>query len=136
MGTQYKSVWDALADTPAEAENMKLRSSLTIALQEHIRTEGLTQKEAAKKFGVTQPRISDLTRGRIDLFSIDTLVNMLATAASTSNSTSPPRLKIKTCQKPSNSACQAPFSRISFIPNEIDLADKFHQIGTLKLGRF
>ena len=80
MTEKFKSVWDALEDTPAQAENMKLRSSLMIALEEYIRSEGLTQKEAAKKFGVTQPRISDLTRGRIELFSIDMLVNMLATA--------------------------------------------------------
>ena len=53
------------------AENMKLRSSLILALKEHIAKEGLTQSEAAKKFGVTQPRISDLLRGKIDLFDID-----------------------------------------------------------------
>lgn len=80
MTKRHESVWDAIEDTPAQAENMKLRSSLMIALEEYIRSEGLTQKEAAKKFGVTQPRISDLTRGRIELFSIDMLVNMLATA--------------------------------------------------------
>jgi len=80
MSTRFDSVWDAIEDTPALAENMKLRSSLMIALKEHITQEGLSQSQAAKKFGVTQPRISDLIRGRIDLFAIDTLVNMLATA--------------------------------------------------------
>lgn len=80
MTTQLASVWDALEETTALAENMKLRSSLMFALKEHIAKEGLTQSEAAKKFGVTQPRISDLLRGKIDLFAIDTLVNMLATA--------------------------------------------------------
>jgi predicted XRE-type DNA-binding protein len=80
MGTQFASVWDALEETPALAENMKLRSSLMLALKEHIAQEGMTQAEAAKKFGVTRPRISDLIRGRIDLFAIDALVNMLATA--------------------------------------------------------
>ncbi len=80
MTTAFASVWDALEDAPALAENMKLRSSLMLALKEHIAKEGLTQSAAAKKFGVTQPRISDLLRGKIDLFSIDTLVNMLATA--------------------------------------------------------
>jgi len=80
MTTKFASVWDAIEDTPALAENMKLRSSLMLALKEHIAKEGLTQSAAAKKFGVTQPRMSDLIRGRIDLFAIDTLVNMLATA--------------------------------------------------------
>jgi len=60
---------------------MKLRASLMIALRDHIASEGLTQVQIAKLFGVTQLRISELTRGRIDLFAIDTLVNMLATAS-------------------------------------------------------
>lgn len=76
----YASVWDAIEDTAAAAENMKLRSVLMIALTRHIEREGLTQKEAAKAFGVTQPRVSDLTRGKIDLFGLDTLVNMAASA--------------------------------------------------------
>jgi predicted XRE-type DNA-binding protein len=51
-----------------------------MAVQQHIKEAGMSQTQAAKKFGVTQPRISDLMRGRIDLFAIDSLVNMLATA--------------------------------------------------------
>jgi len=77
---RFASVWDAIEDTPAQAENMKLRSTLMLALKDHIAERGLSQSKAAKLFGVTQPRISDLMRGRIDLFAIDTLVNMLATA--------------------------------------------------------
>lgn len=77
---RFNSVWDAIEDTPAQAENMKLRSALMLALKDHIAKEGLSQSKAAKLFGVTQPRISDLMRGRIDLFAIDTLVNMLTTA--------------------------------------------------------
>jgi predicted XRE-type DNA-binding protein len=76
----FASVWDAIEDTPAQAENMRLRSSLMIALKEHIAREGLSQSQAAKVFGVTQPRVSDLMRGKIDLFGIDSLVNMLAAA--------------------------------------------------------
>jgi len=76
----FASIWDAIEDTPAEAENMKLRSSLMMALQDHIAREKLSQSEAAKVFGVTQPRVSDLMRGKINLFSLDMLVNMLATA--------------------------------------------------------
>lgn len=77
---RFASVWDAIEDTPAQAENMKLRSTLMMALKDHIAREGLSQSQAAKVFGVTQPRVSDLMRGKIDLFSLDTLVNMLAAA--------------------------------------------------------
>jgi predicted XRE-type DNA-binding protein len=80
MNERFESVWDAIEESPAAAANMKLRSALMSALTDFITSEKMTQSEAAKKFGVTQPRISDLVRGRIDLFAIDTLVNMLATA--------------------------------------------------------
>ena len=56
------------------------RSELMVRLSELIKLQGWTQKEAAAKLGVTQPRISDLTRGKIDLFSLDTLVDMAAVA--------------------------------------------------------
>jgi predicted XRE-type DNA-binding protein len=77
---RFTSVWDALEDTPAEAENMKLRSTLMMDLTQHIERSGLTQAQAAKLFGVTQPRVSDLMRGKINLFGLDTLVNMAAAA--------------------------------------------------------
>ena len=80
MNEQFDNVWDAIEDTPSAAENMKLRSFLMIALQDHIDQTGMSQKQAAKVFGVTQPRVSDLMRGHIDLFSIDSLVNMLTAA--------------------------------------------------------
>jgi predicted XRE-type DNA-binding protein len=73
---RYASVWDAIEDTPAEAENMKLRSTLMIVIKEYIKGKGWTQAEAAERLGVTQPRVSDLMRGKIDLFGLDTLVNM------------------------------------------------------------
>jgi predicted XRE-type DNA-binding protein len=76
----FASIWDAIEDTPEQAENMKLRSSLMMALQDHIAREKLSQSEAARVFGVTQPRVSGLMRGKINLFSLDMLVNMLATA--------------------------------------------------------
>ena len=78
MNERFDSVWDAIEPTPAQAQNMKVRSALMTALEEYIRSEGLTQAAAAKKLGVTQPRISDLVRGNINLFSIDTLINMVA----------------------------------------------------------
>jgi predicted XRE-type DNA-binding protein len=77
---KFTSVWDALEDTSAEAENMKLRSKLMMALKEYLSRNGLSQAEAAKLLGVTQPRVSDLMRGKINLFGLDALVNM-ATAA-------------------------------------------------------
>ena len=77
---RFSSVWDAIEDTPAEAENLKLRSALMIALKEHIQRQGWTQGEAARRFGVTQPRVSDLMRGKIDLFGLDTLVKMAVAA--------------------------------------------------------
>jgi predicted XRE-type DNA-binding protein len=77
---QFESVWDAIEDTVAEAENMKLRSTLMRALERQIKEKGWTQAEAARKLGVTQPRVSDLLRGKINLFGLDTLVNMVAAA--------------------------------------------------------
>ena len=77
---QFASVWDVIEDTPEEAENMKLRSGLMRSLKDHIERTGLNQTEAAKLFGVTQPRISDLMRGKINVFALDALVNMAAAA--------------------------------------------------------
>ncbi|SEJ78186.1 helix-turn-helix domain-containing protein [Achromobacter sp. NFACC18-2] len=78
--SQYDSVWDAIEDCPAQAENMKLRSVLMMALKHHITQSGISQVEAARLFGVTQPRLSELMRGKIDLFGLDTLVKMAAAA--------------------------------------------------------
>lgn len=75
---RFVSIWDAIEDTPEDAENMKVRAALMRALEGRIKAEGWTQTEAARQLGVTQPRVSDLMRGKIDLFSIDALVNMVA----------------------------------------------------------
>ncbi len=77
---RYASVWDAIEDTPAEAESMKLRAELMMVLKNHIARAGMTQAQAARLFGVTQPRVSDLIRGKINLFGLDALVNMAAAA--------------------------------------------------------
>ena len=61
-----------------EAAHLLIRADLMIHVTGLIEERGLTQKAAAKALGVTQPRISDLVRGRIELFSIDTLVDMLS----------------------------------------------------------
>ena len=63
-----------------EAENLRLRADLMIQLTKLIKSRGLTQARAARVLGVTQPRVSDLVRGRIELFSIDSLVEMLGRA--------------------------------------------------------
>jgi predicted XRE-type DNA-binding protein len=76
----FANVWDAIEDDPAVAENLKLRSSLMIELERHIKREGWTQAQAAKALGVTQPRISNLLRGKIGAFSLDLLVKMATTA--------------------------------------------------------
>ena len=75
---QFNSVWDAIETTPEAAENMKLRSILLSALKNHLTVAKISQAEAAKLFGVTQPRVSDLMRGKINLFGLDALVNMAA----------------------------------------------------------
>lgn len=77
---RFTSVWDAIEDTPEEAENLKLRSTLMMALKAHLARSGQSQAQIAKLFGVTQPRVSDLLRGKINVFGLDALVNMAAAA--------------------------------------------------------
>ena len=72
----FANVWDALADSPAEAANLELRSGLMIRIEKIVRENGWTQADAAKRCGVTQPRMNDLLRGRISRFSLDALVNI------------------------------------------------------------
>lgn len=73
---RFASIWDAIEADTEQAENLRLRSELMIALRAYLEHAGMTQKQAAELFGVTQPRVSDLMRGKIVLFSLDTLVNM------------------------------------------------------------
>jgi predicted XRE-type DNA-binding protein len=77
---RFDSVWDALENSPAEATNMKARAGLMIAIRDAVDGWKLTQAKAAKRLGVTQPRMNDLLRGRIDKFSLDALM-ILATQA-------------------------------------------------------
>jgi predicted XRE-type DNA-binding protein len=72
------NVFRDLGFTGEEAEHLTLRAELMGHLQKVIAARGLTQAEVAKLLGVAQPRVSDVMRGRLDLFSIDTLVDMLA----------------------------------------------------------
>lgn len=99
---RFASVWDALADTPEEATSMKARSARRMALAEVIRERGMTQDEAAALLGVTQPRVSDLVRGKLNLFSLDTLIDMAATAGMA------PMVKVSKPKAPAMQAHQTP----------------------------
>ena len=72
----YASVWDAIADTPEDAANLRVRAELMEQIATIVKEGGWTQVDAAARCGVTQPRINDLLRGRIARFSLDALVNM------------------------------------------------------------
>jgi predicted XRE-type DNA-binding protein len=77
MGSKkFDSVWDALETSEEAAANMKMRAELMIALENHIGSKEMTQAEMAATFGITQPRLNDLLRGRIQKFSLDALVNL------------------------------------------------------------
>jgi len=72
----YASVWDAIADTPGQAANLRARAELMQQISAVIGKRRWTQAEAASHAGVTQPRINDLLRGRVSRFSLDALVNI------------------------------------------------------------
>lgn len=74
------NVFEDVGFSKKEAESLKVRSVLMAGIRRIINEEGITQTEAAERFGVTQPRVSDLVRGKIELFSIDALINMLSAA--------------------------------------------------------
>ena len=100
-GQRFASVWDAIENTPQQAASMRARSELMMALQGWVRLRGKTQAEAAQLFGITQPRMSDLMRGKISLFSLDAMMDM-ATAAGLE-----PHLTIKKPKAPRKRATEA-----------------------------
>ena len=73
---KFASVFDAIADTPQEAANLRARAELARQIKSVIKDRGWTQEEAATRCSVTQPRISDLMNGRLSKFSLDALVNI------------------------------------------------------------
>lgn len=75
----FESVWDAIADTPEQAANLRARAELMQKIAAIVKDSGWTQAEAAKHCRITQPRMNDLLRGRVSRFSLDALVN-IATA--------------------------------------------------------
>lgn len=81
----FANVWNALADSPEDAAVMTMRSNVMIAIKDRVRSWNTTQALAARRLGITQPRLNDLLHGKINKFSLDTLMT-LATRA---------RLKVK-----------------------------------------
>lgn len=79
----FASVWDAIEATPEAAAEMKRRSAIMRALQEHITSAGMTEPQAATMLGVATSRVSDLVHGRFNLFALDDLVRMAAAAGLT-----------------------------------------------------
>lgn len=75
---RYASVFDAIADTPQEAVNLRLRAEVMQRIAHRIERKGWTQRAAAEHCGITQPRMNDLLRGRLSRFSLDALVNIAA----------------------------------------------------------
>ena len=78
MSETFSDIWDAIEDTAEQAANLKARAALMREIARWTRDSGLTQ--TARQLGITQPRLSDLMRGRIDKFSLDALVNMTGAA--------------------------------------------------------
>ncbi len=72
----YKSVWDAIESSPSAAASMKAKSQLMRALDKTVREWGVSQKAAADRLGLSQPRLNDLLRGKIEKFSLDTLFDL------------------------------------------------------------
>jgi len=76
----FSNVWDALEDDPEQAATMTMRSDVMAAINDTVRDWNTTQARAARRLGITQPRLNDLLRGKINKFSLDTLMT-LATRA-------------------------------------------------------
>jgi len=79
----FDNVFDALADTPAEAANLTARSELMAALKTRVRGWEISQEAAAVRLGITRPRLNDLLQGKITKFSLDALVNLVTASGMT-----------------------------------------------------
>jgi predicted XRE-type DNA-binding protein len=77
---RFASVWDAIETSPTEAASMKARADLMTAIRKIVDDWKETQTHSARKLGITQPRLNDLLRGRIDKFSLDALMDVAARA--------------------------------------------------------
>ena len=74
------NVFRDLGFSGAEAENLRLRAELMMRIEDYFRQSGLTQSDAARQLGLTQPRLNALLKGKLDLFSLDSLVNIAGRA--------------------------------------------------------
>ena len=79
-GKTYRDIWEALEDDPAAAMNLRMRSDIMVAIDRRVREWGLTQKDAAARLGITQPRLNLLLKGRINEFSLDALIGLIQPA--------------------------------------------------------
>jgi predicted XRE-type DNA-binding protein len=79
----FDDVFDAIADTPADAANMKARADLLSAVKAQVQSWNLTQSAAAGRLGITRPRLNDLLQGKLTKFSLDALVNLTTAAGLT-----------------------------------------------------
>jgi predicted XRE-type DNA-binding protein len=75
---EYDNIFDVIADSPAEAADLQFRADLMSTLRKLLEERNLRQAEIAEALGVSQPRVSELMRGKIDLFSADKLIGLLA----------------------------------------------------------
>jgi predicted XRE-type DNA-binding protein len=80
---RFDNVWDAIEPTVAAAASMKARARMMMAIREAVEARGGTQAAAAKRLGLTQPRMNDLLRGRIGKFSLDALLDIATRAGLT-----------------------------------------------------
>lgn len=80
MTDRFNNAWDALEDTPEEAENMKMRSVFRIAIKQTVKSMSGTQTEKAAALGITQPRLNDRLNGKIQKFSLDALAKLAVRA--------------------------------------------------------
>lgn len=76
----FESVFDALADAPGEAANLTARADVLLGIRERVKAWNVPQDQAARRLGLTRPRLNDLLRGKLDKFSLDALVNIAAAA--------------------------------------------------------
>lgn len=74
--TAFKSAWDGICDTPAEAAHMKIKSALLLALTDRVKSWKVTQAAAAERLGLTQPRVNELLRGKISNISLEKLIEL------------------------------------------------------------
>lgn len=80
MNNEFKSVWDAIEDTPEQAAKMRVRSALMMKISDEVNGWNMPQTAAAERLGINQPRLNELLRGKIQRFSLDALVEIAEAA--------------------------------------------------------